>query len=267
MQPMKNITMFESELQVVIFFILIYYASKTNITLLFDTGSKCKRRFLNISQLAHDFTPLYCYALLGLHAFSRCDTTSAFKGIEKGKPIKLLQKKPHYQIVFQNLGKSWDVSEDLFLPLEEFTCSMYKSRGSHLNVDLRYKMVLKKFCGKENQLNPNKSTEWSSFPPPRSCLREHIRRVNYQVVIWKRAHIPKPVVPLSTEDSEWILVNEVIESKWCDGDLLLTHLADILDKAIETENEYRLNDGSTDEISTDDKSDKELDSETDNDSD
>ena len=42
-----------------IFFILLYYASKINITLLFDTGSTCKRRLLNISQLTHDFTPLY----------------------------------------------------------------------------------------------------------------------------------------------------------------------------------------------------------------
>ena len=59
----------------------------------------------------------------------------------------------------------------------------------------------------------------------------------------------------------------IIEPKWCDGDILPTHLADILDKAMETENEYRLSDGSTDKISTDDESDKESDSETDNDSD
>ena len=42
-----------------IFFILLYYASKINITLLFDTGSRCKRRLFNISQLTHDFKPLY----------------------------------------------------------------------------------------------------------------------------------------------------------------------------------------------------------------
>ena len=144
-----------------------------------------------------------------------------------------------------------------FLQLEEFTCSMYKPRGRLLNVDdLRYEMVLNKCCGKENQLNPNKSTEWSSLPPPRSCLREHIKRVNYQVAIWKRAHIPKPVVLLPNEDNGWILANKVIEPKCCDGDILPTYLADILDKAIETENEYRLSDGSTDQISTDDESDE-----------
>ena len=51
--------------------------------------------------------------------------TSAFKNIGKVEPIKLRQKKTHYQAVFQNLEKSWDVSEDLFLLLKEFTCSMY----------------------------------------------------------------------------------------------------------------------------------------------
>ena len=42
-----------------IFFILLYYASKINITLLFDRSSRCKRRLFNISQLAHDFTAFY----------------------------------------------------------------------------------------------------------------------------------------------------------------------------------------------------------------
>ena len=79
-----------------IFFIFLYYSSKINITLLFVTGSRCKRRLLNISHLAHEFTPLYCDALLGLHAFPRCNTTSVLQGIGKVKPMKLLQKKPRY---------------------------------------------------------------------------------------------------------------------------------------------------------------------------
>ena len=110
-------------------------------------------------------------------------------------------------------------------------------------------MVLKKCCVKENQLNPNKSTEWSSLPPPRACLREYIKKVNYSKAIRKRAHIPKPVVFLPTDDNGWILVNKVIEPKWCYGNILPTHLDDISDKAIETENEHRLGDGSIDEIS------------------
>ena len=48
---------------------------------------------------------------------------------------------------------------------------MYKPRGSHLNVyDLRYEIVLKKCCGKENQLNSKNSTEWSFLPSPRALV-------------------------------------------------------------------------------------------------
>ena len=91
---------------------------------------------------------------------------------------------------------------------------MYKPRSSHLTVDdIRYKMVLKKCCGQENQLNLKKSAEWSSLPPPRACLIEHLKRVNYQEAIWKRFRISKPVIPLPTGNNGWILVNKVIEPK------------------------------------------------------
>ena len=128
---------------------------------------------------------------------------------------KLLQKKPGYEAIFKNPKESWDVSEDLFLQLEEFTCSMYKPKSSHLTVDdLRQKMVLKKCCGKENQLNLKTSTKWLSLPPPRACLKEHLkRRANYQEAIWKRAHISKPVISLPIGKKGWILVNKVIEPK------------------------------------------------------
>ena len=68
----------------------------------------------------------------------------------KVKPIKLFQKKTSYQTVFKSPKKLWEVSEDLFLQLEEFTCSIYKPRGSHLTVDdLCYEMVLKNAVAKK----------------------------------------------------------------------------------------------------------------------
>ena len=39
-------------------------------------------------------TPQLLTALLALHAFTHCDTTSAFRGIGKKKPIKVMQKFP-----------------------------------------------------------------------------------------------------------------------------------------------------------------------------
>ena len=73
-----------------IFFILLYYASDFGIRILFDTGTGNNRRLLDITKLSKDFTPVYCTAILAMHAFTRCDTTNAFKGVGKVKPIQLL---------------------------------------------------------------------------------------------------------------------------------------------------------------------------------
>jgi len=174
-----------------------------NIKILFDTGSGNKTRLLDISKLARDFTPPYCDALLALHAFTRCDTTSAFKGISKVKPIKLLEKTPRLQEVFSAVGQSWAVSEDLFLQLEEFTCKMYKQktvRVVEIN-ELRCAMLTQKRGGTLQAIDHKKSVDLSTLPPPKTCLREHIKRVNYQVAIWKRAHIQNPEVPSPTDDN------------------------------------------------------------------
>ena len=106
---------------------------------------------------SHLFTKMLCWVYMFFQGVTRPVLLKAFG---KVKPIKLLQKKSRDQAVFKSPKKSWDVSEDLFLQLEEFTCSMYKPRGSHLTTDdLRNEMVLKKCCGKENQLNLKKSAE------------------------------------------------------------------------------------------------------------
>ena len=131
---------------------------------MFDTGSRYKKGLLNISQLAHNFTPLYCKVLLNLHVFSRCDTASAFKGTGKVKPMKLLQKKPRHQVVFQNL-KIMECVKRPFSSTGRIN-SMHKLRGSHLSVnDLCIEMVLKKCCGKEKQLNSKKNTNCHPFDP------------------------------------------------------------------------------------------------------
>ena len=76
-----------------IFLILLHYADiLKNITILFDTGSGNKKRLINISEMAKSLTPMFCSALLSLHVFTGCDTTSAFKGIGKLKPLKVLEK-------------------------------------------------------------------------------------------------------------------------------------------------------------------------------
>lgn len=91
--------------------VLLCYASNLKkICELFDTWAENEGRVIEITHLTKEFTPGYCAALLGLHAFARCYTTSSFKGIGKVKPLKILQKKALYQEVLKCLGEFWDIN-------------------------------------------------------------------------------------------------------------------------------------------------------------
>ena len=89
-----------------IFSILLNHASIINCEIYFETGVGNKRRLLNIETISNQLGETFCKALLGLHAFTGCDTTSAFKGIGKLKPLKLLQKEPQFEKFFSELGDS-----------------------------------------------------------------------------------------------------------------------------------------------------------------
>ena len=73
-----------------------------------------------------------------------------------------------------------------------------------------------------------KNFDLSSLPSPEVCLREHVKRVNYQVAIWKRGHVQNPAIPSLTDANGWVMVNGRIEHKWYEGESLPPHLADIL---------------------------------------
>ena len=76
-----------------LFFILLHYAQAfTETTILYETGKGNKKRLINMNNIAEKFSEEECSALLRLHAFTGCDTCSAFKGVGKIKPIKVLQK-------------------------------------------------------------------------------------------------------------------------------------------------------------------------------
>ena len=79
-----------------IFLILLHYAEDlSDTTVLFDTGKGNQKRLIDInfpSKIEKGFTQPYCTALLALHSFTECDTTSAFKGQTKIRPMKLVQE-------------------------------------------------------------------------------------------------------------------------------------------------------------------------------
>ena len=180
------------------------------MTILFDTGTGNKKRLIDITKLAQQYQQELCTALLGLHAFTRCDTTSAFKGAGKVKPIKTLQKSPQFQSALAQIGDSWQISEDLFLQMEAFTCLLYVGKEVSCVNGLRYK-IRGKCCSTGETFDASKNIDLGVLPLCRNYLREHLKRLNYQVGIWKRAHIAKPVYPEPTHDNGWQCVDGMIE--------------------------------------------------------
>lgn len=105
------------------FFVLLHYALQIEgVTLLFYTGKGNKKRLVSVTGLAGELTQQYCSALLALHAFSGCDTASAFKGKGKLKPLKTLMQKPKFMDTFAKLGDSWEAEGKILDDIEDFTC-------------------------------------------------------------------------------------------------------------------------------------------------
>ena len=63
--------------------------------------------------------------------------------------------------------------------------------------------------------------------PCKQSLYPHIRRVNYRVAQWKRAHTPMVDIPPATSH-EWVYSDGYTEPLWSEGPVLPSCLLDIL---------------------------------------
>jgi hypothetical protein len=77
------------------------------------------RRYINISQLVSGMNRTTIDSLLGFHAFTGSDVTSAFMNRGKVKPFTLMNKGAHGE-VFSALGNTTDVSNELLAGMETF---------------------------------------------------------------------------------------------------------------------------------------------------
>jgi len=90
------------------------------------------------------------------------------------------------QETFSQVGQEWDLSEELFRRLEEFTCLFYAPKSSvHCVNDLRYHL----FCVKKGEVDSHQ------LPPCRDCLKKHSERANYQAAISRRCLQNDPKTP------------------------------------------------------------------------
>ena len=138
-------------------------------------GTQNRARFLNITDISSILGSDVSACLPGLHAFTGCDTVSAFAGKGKVTALKLVRKNPTSQRAFTRIGTEIEVSTELLDQLEEFTCALYGCKTVKDVNEARYAM----FCAKRGTI------ESHQLPPCRDSLHNHIRRANYQCFIWR----------------------------------------------------------------------------------
>ena len=96
----------------------------------------------------------------------------------------LLKSSGNYKNI-SALGSGTLVSEDTIASVETFICDAYPRTGmqsKNLN-ELSYEIYFKRFCNLEN------------LPPTRHTLVQHIKRANYQCLIWKSSLERTPNIP------------------------------------------------------------------------
>jgi hypothetical protein len=65
-----------------------------------------------------------------------------------------------------------------------FTCLLYVGKEVSCVNDLRYYKIRRKCCSTGETFDASKNIDLGVLPPCRNCLREHLKRVNYQRALW-----------------------------------------------------------------------------------
>ena len=150
------------------------------------TGLKNRSRIISLEKVKEKIesslgelgyiSEAFCEALIGLHAFTGCDTVSSFAGKGKTKPLKIKKSQRKYVSTFKELGESWNLEKGLLQNIEEFVCAMYGDHLKNVN-DLRYKI----YCSELGKIS------CEDLPPCKLALIEHYKRVNCQSKILRLA--------------------------------------------------------------------------------
>ena len=171
-------------------------------------GTQARTRYFDITHVVQRHGSEVCRCLPGLHALTGCDTVSAFSGKGKMTALKLTKRHARFIELFQLVGSDWDVPDELFSRLQEFTCFMYSSNPGTKDVnDLRYRL----FCAKKGGLDSNQ------LPPCVDTLRKHCERANYQAAIWRRSLQSHPQIP-SPAGHGWSLEEDRLVVNWMSGE-------------------------------------------------
>lgn len=205
-----------------VFIMSLAFRDKIKAPIFQKCGTIGRTKLIDINKVAASVGIDVCHALVGMHAYTGCDTVSAFAGKGKASALKYLTTDQEVQGTFRDLGKEWDVSSELMEKLETFTCRIYSPKAAVTKInDLRYRL----FCAKRGDI------ESHQLPPCRDCLEKHAQRANYQAAIWRRCLEKDPQAPSPVGHgwkTETVAGVEQLVVHWMDGQPAPEALLDLL---------------------------------------
>ena len=213
-----------------VFLLLLAHIKTFNKPVYMDTGFGNNRRILNIKAIANELRPGTCGALLGLHAFTGCDTTSAFMRKEKLQPMNMMLKSQEYIDAFNDLGETEVISPQLLISLEKFTCNMYghkrqNNQDKNIN-ECRFEKFIQKCHHKERFDIDSIGIDISLIPPCKSSLILHIKRANFQTLLWRKSL--QSMHQYNPANHGWIINNGQLEIQWTENNVIPSDLKDII---------------------------------------
>ena len=168
-------------------------------------GAQNRTRYVSINNLVNSLGNGVCNSLIGVHAFTECDTVSSFSGPEKVTALKLLLKEDSFQEAFCEMGKMWIVNAKQLRAFEKFACSMHAANINTTGVnELRFQLC----CVKKGYI------ESSRLPPRRNCLTMHVIQANYQTGIWWHRSLQPCSFVSNSSDHAWAMVDDKLAVRW-----------------------------------------------------
>ena len=127
---------------------------------------------------------------LAFHAITGCGTTSQFYGVGKALAWKVFEDAPD---LLEHLGEESQIRADVLVKAEAFVCKLYNPGTQEVEINKERVAAFRK---------SKKDLDALPRAPTQDALILHIKRENYQTMVWNKALEPCPSLP-RPEDSGW----------------------------------------------------------------
>jgi hypothetical protein len=212
-----------------VFVLLTHFYNDIDSPVYFETGTGDKKRIIDVGKVYTKIGHETAKALLGIHATTGSDTTSAFVRKGKIKPMQLMMKDTEVMAAYAEMGEWDDFPPNIASIIEGHICKLYGAKDGTTNINgVRYKKFIESYSPKNALIDCNTGKDVSLLPPCHSELIQHLKRANYQCKIWRQANKRYPILQNPIFHG-FRKENGIMVPYWHDGDVVPMDLVDMVE--------------------------------------